>query len=103
MTKTKTAALLAGVVLAGASGPAHAQDSLDAWLTGDYATGDWGGMRTKLEEIGITPEAAYTTDILAVQDGNADGDSNSDGWDYAGQLDFGRNCSTTASPSSSAG
>lgn len=90
MTKNRTAALLAGAMLAGASAPAFAED-LNDWLEGDYATGDWGGMRTKLEEMGITPEAAYTTDILAVTHGNADGNSNNDGWDYAGMLEFGIN------------
>ncbi len=85
--------VLAGVVSAAVIGgvaPAYAED-LESWLNGDYATGDWGGMRTKLKEAGITPEAAYTTDILAVHNGNADGNSNSDGWDYAGRIDFGIN------------
>lgn len=90
MKKNRTAALLAGIILTGASEPVLAED-LQSWLEGDYATGDWGGMRTKLEDIGITPEAAYTTDILAVHNGNADGNSNNDGWDYAGMLEFGIN------------
>jgi porin len=33
-----------------------------AWINGDYATGDWKGLRTKLEEKGITFEAEYIND-----------------------------------------
>ena len=36
--------------------------------------------------MGITPEAAYTTDLLAVRNGNA---GSGDGWDYAGRVDAG--------------
>lgn len=61
-------------------------DGIDDWLTGDYATGTWGGLRTHLEEHGVTFEGAYTTDILAVRNGNA---GSGDGWDYAGRIDFG--------------
>ena len=63
-------------------------DAIEDWLSGDYATGDWGGVRTQLEEAGITPEAAYTTDMMAVGNGNA---GSGDGWDYAGRIDFGIN------------
>jgi porin len=61
-------------------------DSLEDWLTGDHATGDWGGIRTTLEDAGVTFEGAYTTDILGVRNGNA---GSGDGWDYAGRVDFG--------------
>lgn len=33
-----------------------------AWLNGDYATGDWKGLRTKLEEKGITIEVTQYND-----------------------------------------
>ncbi|OGI20976.1 MAG: hypothetical protein A2255_07820 [Candidatus Melainabacteria bacterium RIFOXYA2_FULL_32_9] len=33
---------------------------LKSWVTGDYATGDWGGLRTKLEENGINLQTEYT-------------------------------------------
>lgn len=33
-----------------------------AWLDGDYATGDWKGLRTKLEEKGITIEVTQYND-----------------------------------------
>jgi porin len=78
-------ATLAGVVLSATQLPARA-DALNDWLTGDYATGDWGGIRTQLEDWGITFEGAYTTDIMAVRNGNA---GSGDGWDYAGRIDFG--------------
>ena len=61
-------------------------DGFDDWLTGDYATGTWGGLRTSLEDAGVTFEGAYTTNILAVRNGNA---GSGDGWDYAGRIDFG--------------
>jgi porin len=60
--------------------------ALSDWLSGDYATGDWGGLRSHLIEHGITLEGAYTTDIMAVRNGNA---GSGDGWDYAGRIDFG--------------
>lgn len=90
MKKAQLLAVLAGAMLTGMTGSVEADD-LESWLAGDYATGTWGGAREKLEDLGITPEAAYTTNILAVHNGNADGNSNSDGWDYAGRIDFGIN------------
>ena len=45
-----------------------------------------GGVRTQLEEARVTFEGAYTTDIMAVRNGNA---GSGDGWDYAGRIDFG--------------
>jgi len=59
-------------------------ESMEDWLTGDYATGDWGGLRTSLEDAGVTFEGAYTTDIMAVRNGNA---GSGDGWAYAGRVD----------------
>ncbi|NJO55838.1 MAG: carbohydrate porin, partial [Rhodospirillales bacterium] len=85
--KAKESSMLAALLLVTSALPASA-DALNDWLTGDYATGDWGGVRTDLEEMGITPEAAYTTDILAVRNGN---EGSGDGWDYAGRIDFGIN------------
>lgn len=81
------AALLAGALVASVAwiagaATAGAQD-LQSWLNGDYATGDWGGARTKLIDAGITPEASYTTDMMAVSNGNA---GSGDGWAYAGML-----------------
>ena len=51
------------------------------WLAGDTATGDWGGLRTKLAEQGITFEGGLVADFLALARGGASGGGN---WDYAG-------------------
>ncbi len=80
--RTKTR-VIAGLLLLAGGTPAAAE-TMDEWLEGDYATGDWGGLRTQLEEMGITPEMAYTTDLLAVRNGNV---GSGDGWDYAGRLE----------------
>jgi carbohydrate-selective porin OprB len=31
-------------------------------LAGQYLTGDWGGLRTKLRDVGITPTLSFVTD-----------------------------------------
>lgn len=51
------------------------------WLAGDTATGDWGGLRTTLEERGVTFEGGFVADFLALARGGASGGGN---WDYAG-------------------
>ncbi len=79
---------IGALLLAGMAGPALAQQSVSEWLDGEYATGDWGGMRTKMQDAGVTFEGGYTTDIMAVRNGNA---GSGDGWDYAGRMDFGLN------------
>ncbi|MES0870840.1 carbohydrate porin [Pseudovibrio sp. SCP19] len=51
----------------GFGGEASAQSSrwpLD-WNSWETATGDWGGYRTKLNNMGIDPELNYTHDIMA--------------------------------------
>lgn len=35
---------------------------LKSWIQGDYLTGNWGGLRTKLEDHGITFAGSYMTD-----------------------------------------
>jgi carbohydrate-selective porin OprB len=76
-------------------------DAVDDWLSGDYATGTWGGIRDKVIEAGVTPEVTYTTDILTLLDGGIDkGNSSS----YAGRAEaaldfdlkklFGRDCAS---------
>lgn len=87
-------ALFAAVTVAAVGSPAataKAADNgsaLEAWLNGEYATGDWGGLRSELEEAGITVDASYVADLLAVRNGNA---GSGDGWDYAGLMQFGVN------------
>ena len=87
MMRAIVGVVLGGVVLIPETSPARAE-TLDDWLTGDYATGDWGGLRTQLEDQGITFEGAYTTDLMAVRNGNA---GSGDGWAYAGLMTFGVN------------
>ncbi len=58
------------------------------WLRGDFATGDWGGLRTTLEEQGITFEGGLVIDFLALTSG---GDSGGGNWDYAGYTYLGTN------------
>ena len=38
------------------------QSALKSWVSGDHATGDWNGLRGKLEEHGVTLEVNYTND-----------------------------------------
>nr|WP_208980618.1 carbohydrate porin [Pseudovibrio sp. W64] len=49
------------------NGVAQAQGSRWPLNWGDWetATGDWGGYRTKLNDMGIDPELNYTHDIMA--------------------------------------
>ncbi len=44
--------------------PDEAASPIKSWLEGDYATGDWGGARTELEDHGVTFEIIYMTDVL---------------------------------------
>ena len=81
--RTKTG-LIVGLLAIGGGSPVAAE-SLDAWLEGDYATGDWGGARQKLIDAGITPELTYTTDILTLLKGGLD-DGN--GSSYAGRAEL---------------
>jgi porin len=44
---------------------ARAEMDLGAWLSQDTATGDWGGLRSRAEDAGLTVEGNYQTDLLA--------------------------------------
>ncbi len=57
---------------------------LDSWTRRETMTGDWNGLRDRLEKIGITAWARYTTDLL----GNVSGGVRR-GFQYAGGLEFG--------------
>ncbi|HEX4569188.1 MAG TPA: hypothetical protein VH184_02090, partial [Dongiaceae bacterium] len=79
--------LLSGVaaILAGLSLAAGAQaQSLNDWLQGDYMTGDWGGLRTRLENEGFHLRAHYLSETA----GNPLGGLQQ-GTQYAQQIDFG--------------
>lgn len=41
------------------SEPEKQQTRFESWINGDYMTGDWGGLRTNLEEHGITVGSRY--------------------------------------------
>ena len=74
------AVLLAGLCLAAG---ARAQ-SLNDWLQGSYMTGDWGGLRTRLENEGFHLRAHYLSETA----GNPLGGLQQ-GTQYAQQIDFG--------------
>jgi porin len=59
---------------------AQAQD--DGWFEQDVATVSWGGARQRLVEVGVAPQARYTTDLLANPIGGA-----KQGFAYAGNLE----------------
>ncbi|MEM6391406.1 MAG: carbohydrate porin [Planctomycetota bacterium] len=52
-----------------ASDPAEALTSFIGW---DRATGDWGGLRTQLEDTGIDVNGEYTIEYSEVYDGGVD-------------------------------
>ena len=56
----------------------------DSWTRRETMTGDWNGLRDRLERIGVTAWASYTTDLL----GNPSGGIRR-GFQYAGGLEFG--------------
>src|SRR6516162_7284348 len=66
-------------------GQAHAQDDFFSdWLQQPYMTGDWGGVRTKLEDEGISLRAHYISETA----GNPTGGLQQ-ATQYAQQIDFG--------------
>jgi porin len=84
-------ALLASSPLLAQSTDALVNEQSDAaaqttWLTQDTATGDWGGLRTKLEDKGLEIFGGYTAEVW----GNTTGGIK-DGTVYTGLLDFGAN------------
>lgn len=38
-------------------------EPFQGWVEGEYATGDWGGLRSTLEEHGVTIEAVHLSDV----------------------------------------
>ena len=79
-TRTGGGAIFAAAVLVLGTPDAQAQD--DAWFAREAATGNWGGARQRLVEAGVTPQASYTTDLLANPIGGA-----RQGFAYAGNLE----------------
>jgi porin len=58
--------------------------AMHAWLTGDYGTGDWFGVRTTLADNGLDISGGYTAEVW----GNTTGGIKQ-GAVYTGLLDFG--------------
>jgi porin len=86
---TGVRAALAGIAAAPAllifAADARAQDDLlGDWLRQPYMTGDWGGVRTKLEKEGISLRAHYVSETA----GNPTGGLRQ-ATQYAQQVDFG--------------
>src|SRR5215470_16441178 len=58
--------------------------AMNTWLTGDYGTGDWLGVRTTLADKGLEFSGGYTAEVW----GNTTGGIKQ-GAVYTGLLDFG--------------
>jgi porin len=71
-------------LVAGSSPPEQIESGADSWWTGDYATGDWLGVRTTLEDKGVEISGGYTAEVW----GNTTGGLKQ-GAVYTGLLDFG--------------
>ena len=52
-------------VLAAPAGVAAAEPPTNDFWTRPTLTGDWGGLRSRLEDRGVTFALEYTTDLLA--------------------------------------
>jgi porin len=61
---------------------ARAEMDVGAWLEQETATGDWGGLRSRAKDAGITFEANYQTDLLTNPIGGEE-----HGFGYAGLLE----------------
>ncbi|HEX7841855.1 MAG TPA: carbohydrate porin [Kofleriaceae bacterium] len=65
------AALVALVVLLGGAGHAARAEpepaAAPSWADGDHLTGDWGGARTKLAELGATIDITYASDLFTAR------------------------------------
>jgi porin len=65
-------------------GPAaHTESALESWLSQDTATGNWGGLRKRIKDAGLTVEGSYQTDLLANPIGGE-----SQGLAYAGLMEL---------------
>jgi porin len=62
---------------------AGAESALDAWLAQDKATGDWGDLRSRAEDAGLTVDGNYQTDLLANPTGGE-----GQGFAYAGTMEI---------------
>ena len=75
-------------------GPAAAQEKPDvpssvpeaplSWAAGPSLTGDWGGLRTRLDERGVAPYAIYSVEGFGTVRGGSP-----NGADWTSELEFG--------------
>ena len=67
--------------------PSVSNPSTDSvsWLDGPYLAGNWGGLRSQLEDEGVTPYVVYTSIIS----GNPSGGTRQAGPKYAQDINFG--------------
>jgi porin len=77
--------LLPGELLLAGTESANTVRSVPAWPDGPYLTGDWGGLRSQLEDEGVTPYVTYTSIIS----GNPSGGLRQVGPKYAQDINFG--------------
>ena len=83
-----------GIVVLMMIGPAAAQEKPNvppsvpetplSWMEGPSLTGDWGGLRTRLEERGVTPYATYSVEGFGTVSGGSP-----NGADWTSELEFG--------------
>ena len=71
-------------VIAGSSSSEEISNGADPWWKGHYGTGDWLGMRTKLEDKGVKISGGYLSEVW----GNTTGGLKT-ATVYTGLLDFG--------------
>jgi porin len=79
------------VLMAGPSTPLTPQPEtgFDSWLKGDYATGNWGGLRQRLEDDGVHLFGFYTCDPAGnVSGGNRRGATYVDDWYFGATFDL---------------
>ncbi len=79
-------AVSASTAFAGAPVTEQISDESNPWWKWDYATGDWGGLRTTLEDKGVELFGGYTVEVW----GNTTGGIKT-GAVYTGLMDFGVN------------
>jgi porin len=78
-TEAAALALIGSMLVAPAAG---AEMAVGTWLEQDTATGDWGGLRSRAKDAGITFEANYQTDLMTNPIGGE-----KHGFAYAGLLE----------------
>jgi porin len=64
----RSAALIAGLGLAGPAGAAPAEPPASpSWAEGDHLTGDWGGARSALADRGVAIDVFYASDLFTAR------------------------------------